>query len=232
MLQAMTTTIVHFSNAYEAIFSPLFNPPLHSFLAFSQYIFHYWTINNYVFFRGFKYLVKREYIAMLFPRSQTLYFALISVQYLETYSVTRKRYKQNIYKAYQAYHIPVNSLHPLMVMCKMSDMNWKFSIGGRSDYIKLRKVHALWEKIERRKSIIPFLNESIQFLARTRRNLSRDILGTAAAALTDSFFLLVDRCVVRIDLHVWKNYYGENTSESRLLFPRWKIKSNRVCRFL
>jgi len=27
------------------------------------------------------------------------------------------------------------------------------------------------------------------------------------AALTDLFFLLAGRCVVRIDLHVWKDYY-------------------------
>lgn len=34
------------------------------------------------------------------------------------------------------------------------------------------------------------------------RNLSRDIFGSAGAALADLFFLLAGRCVARIDLHV------------------------------
>lgn len=41
------------------------------------------------------------------------------------------------------------------------------------------------------------------------------------AALADLFFLFAGRCVARIDLHVWKDYYREDTSET-LFLPRRK----------
>lgn len=53
------------------------------------------------------------------------------------------------------------------------------------------------------------LNEFAFPIVFDERNLSRDILGSASAEFADLFFLLADRCVARIDLHVWRDYYRE-----------------------